>query len=109
PNRARYQAALRPDATRPLYTSRSRLPRVLSDELDELALAALARLHLAADLLDQHKLLVHGVADRHHHPPALDELLKERRRHRGRASADEAAVEWRSVGPGERPAHDVPA
>src|SRR2546428_2220034 len=78
---------LRYAPTRPAYCTQagSRLPRVLSDEFDELALAALARLHLPTDLLDQRQHLVHGVADRHHHSPALGELLEERRWHGGAA------------------------
>src|SRR5437870_9490977 len=81
---------LRYAPTRPAYCTQagSRLPRVLSDEFDELALAALARLHLPTDLLDQRQHLVHGVADRHHHSPALGELLEERRWHRGAAGGD---------------------
>src|SRR3989442_5908093 len=81
---------LRYAPTRPAYCTQagSRLPRVLSDEFDELALAALARLHLPTDLLDQRQHLVHGVADRHHHSPALGELLEERRWHGGAPRRD---------------------
>src|SRR3989442_3262847 len=81
------QTCALPISTRPAYCTQagSRLPRVLSDEFDELALAALARLHLPTDLLDQRQHLVHGVADRHHHSPALGELLEERRWHGGGA------------------------
>src|SRR3989442_11904003 len=76
---------LRYAPTRPGYCTQagSRLPRVLSDEFDELALATLARLHPPTDLLDQRQHLVHAVADRHHHSPALGELLEERRGHGG--------------------------
>src|SRR2546427_1078552 len=97
---------LRYAPTRPAYCTQagSRLPRVLSDEFDELALAALARLHLPTDLLDQRQHLVHGVADRHHHSPALGELLEERRWHRGAAGGDQDPVERRLVRPPERPA-----
>src|SRR5437879_13306401 len=56
-------------------TESSGLPGVLSHELDELALAAEARLHCAADLLDDGQRLVHGVADRSDHAPALGPLL----------------------------------
>src|SRR5258708_1676050 len=56
-----------------LYTSPSRVPGVLSHELHELALAGLARLHRAADLLDHGEPLVLRVADRDQHAGALDE------------------------------------
>src|SRR2546426_951359 len=97
---------LRYAPTRPAYCTQagSRLPRVLSDEFDELALAALARLHLPTDLLDQRQHLVHGVADRHHHSPVLGELLEERRWHRGAAGGDQDPGERRLVRPPERPA-----
>src|SRR2546422_365029 len=58
-------------------TESSDLPGVLSHELHELALAAEARLHFAADLLHHGQRLVHGVTDRHHHTPALEELRHE--------------------------------
>src|SRR5213592_3447648 len=107
---------LRYAPTRPAYCSRfanagsgcrSHLPGVLPDELDELALAALARPHLSTNLLDQGEDLVRGVSDRHHHPPALGELLEERRRHGGAAGGDQDPVERRLVGPAERPAADA--
>src|SRR2546426_4889111 len=96
---------LRYAPTRPAYCTQagSRLPRVLSDEFDELALAALARLHLPTDLLDQRQHLVHGVADRHHHSPALGELLEERRWHRRAAGGDQDPGERRLVPPPQRP------
>src|SRR5207245_11223439 len=74
-------------------TESSGLPGVLSHELDELALAAEARFHFAADLLHHGQRLVHGVTDRHHHTPALAELLEERRRHRGPARGHEDPIE----------------
>src|SRR2546430_11451384 len=97
--------SLRYAPTRPAYCTQagSRLPRVLSDEFDELALAALARLHLPTDLLDQRQHLVHGVADRHHHSPALGELLEERRWHPGAAGGDQEPVERRPLPPPQRP------
>src|SRR2546422_9048240 len=63
-------------------TGSSRLPGVLSDQLHELALATRTRLHFTPDLLHDGQRLVHRVPDRHHHAPALTELLEERRRHR---------------------------
>src|SRR2546426_4174379 len=102
---------LRYAPTRPAYCTQagSRLPRVLSDEFDELALAALARLHLPTDLLDQRQHLVHGVADRHHHSPALGELLEERRWHPGAPGGGQDPVEPRLLPPPQRPpAHPGP-
>src|SRR2546427_777136 len=83
-------------------TESSGLPGVLSHELDELALAAEARLHCAADLLDDGQRLVHGVADRYDHAPALAELLEERRWHRRTAGRHEDPIERRLVGPAQR-------
>src|SRR2546426_5806035 len=102
---------LRYAPTRPAYCTQagSRLPRVLSDEFDELALAALARLHLPTDLLDQRQHLVHGVADRHHHSPVLGELLEERRGHRAAAGGDQDPGGRRLLPPPQRPpAHPDP-
>src|SRR5207247_1669337 len=108
PNRARYQAALRPDATGLLYSRfanagsgcRSHLPGVLPDELDELALAALARPHLSTNLLDQGEDLVRGVSDRHHHPPARAHAARQLGEH-GRLVAGAGADLERLLTPGE--------
>src|SRR2546422_11693048 len=87
-------------------TESSGLPGVLSHELDELALAAEARLHCAADLLDDGQRLVHGVADRHDHAPALAELLEERRWHPPTAGRPQEHIERRRLRPAERSAAD---
>src|SRR4029453_11737144 len=89
---------------RQVCTRSSSLPGVLADKLDEFALAAEPSLHLAADLLDHREGLIRNVPDRHHHAPALGELLEERRRHRRAARGDEDPVEGRLVGPAERTA-----
>src|SRR5207253_1429549 len=113
PNRARYQAALRPDATRFIVQGRractrsSGLPGVLADKLDEFAVAAKLGLHLAADLLHHGQGLVRDVPDRDHHAPALAELLEERRGDRGPAGRDKDPIEGRLVGPAERAAADA--
>src|SRR5213594_2310047 len=88
-------------------TRSSRLPGVLSDQLHELALATRTRLHFAAYLLDDGQRLVHRVPDRHHHAPALTELLEERRRHRWAPGRDQYPIERRFVGPAERAAADA--
>src|SRR2546426_12495665 len=87
-------------------TESSGLPGVLSHQLHELALAAEARLHLAADLVHDGQRLVHGVADGHDHASALAELLEERRRHRRAAGRHEDPIERRLAGPAPRSASD---
>src|SRR5437879_8229721 len=63
---------LRYAPTRPAHcTGSSNLPGVLSHQLHELALAAQARLHPAADLLHDGQRLVHAVADGHDPAAAL--------------------------------------
>src|SRR5262245_64942204 len=72
---------LRYAPTRPAHcTGSSCLPGVLSHQLHELAVTALARLHFAANLLDDGQDLVHGGADRHDHAAALAQLLEARGR-----------------------------
>src|SRR4029453_1280171 len=98
---------LRYAPTRPAHcTGSSCLPGVLSHQLHELALAARARLHFAANLLDDGQDLVHGVADRHDHAAALAELLEERRRDRRAAGCDEDPIERRAARPAEGAAAD---
>src|SRR5262245_49590182 len=98
---------LRYAPTRPAHcTGSSCLPRVLSHQLHELAFATRARLHLAANLLDDGQDLVHGVADRHDHAAALAELLEERGRDRRPTGRDQYPIERRLVRPAEGAAAD---
>ena len=89
---------LEPGCAVPPHRSQAYFPTSLTNTHAECSLVRIS----PVDLLDELEHLAGGVPHRHHHPPALGELLEERRRHARPSRRHQDALERRLVRPAQR-------